>query len=122
MKPDCTITHVEIPAPDLNAASAFYAAVFDWKIEVIIENSYSFFIIGDTNTGGGLDASLKPAEKGVGTQLVINVDDINHYLERIVTAGGTITQTKTPIGSGEHGYFAAFKDPNGNHLQIHCER
>jgi predicted enzyme related to lactoylglutathione lyase len=121
MKSACTITHVEIPAPDLSLASAFYAAVFDWKIEVVIENSYSFFMIGDTQTGGGLDASLKPADQGVGTQLVINVDEIDQYLHKIVSAGGAVTQTKTQIGDGGHGYFACFQDPNGNYLQIHCD-
>ncbi|WP_257668971.1 VOC family protein [Parapedobacter tibetensis] len=121
MKQNNTITHIEIPAPDLMKAIAFYTSVFNWKIEMIAENSYAFFMIGDTNTGGGLDASLKPAPEKCGPQIIVDVNDIEQTLDRIKAAGGSITIEKTRI-EGEHGFYAAFQDANGNHLQIHCNQ
>lgn len=118
MKQNNTITHIEIPAPDLMKAISFYSKVFNWHIEIIAEYSYAYFRIGETNTGGAFDASLKPAEETVGLQIVVDVGDIEQTLDDIKKAGGTITKTKTEIAGG-HGYYASFQDPNGNHLQIH---
>lgn len=118
MKEDNTITHIEIPAPDLSKAISFYSKVFNWKIEIITENIYAYFIIGDTKTGGGLDASLNPSEENSGVQIVVDVEDIDGTLKEIKIAGGSITQIKTEIENG-HGFYACFRDPNGNHLQIH---
>ena len=113
-----TITHIEIPAPDLARAIAFYSAIFNWKIEIVKEGSYAFFMIGDANTGGGLNAALKVAEEETGCQIVVDVEDIEQNLAAVQAAGGKIILTKTDIGGG-HGYYAIFQDPNGNHLQIH---
>ncbi len=119
MKQDNTITHIEIPSPDLAKAVSFYSKVFNWKIEIVTENSYAFFRIGDTNTGGGLDASLKPGEEKCGHQICVDVENIQQTLSEVKTAGGSVTIVKTEIGGG-HGFYACFKDPNGNHLQIHA--
>jgi len=54
MKHNNTITHIEIPAPDLTKAISFYSKIFDWKIEIITENNYAYFVIGETNTEEGL--------------------------------------------------------------------
>jgi len=113
-----TITHVEIPAPDLAGAIVFYSAIFNWKIEIVKEESYAFFMIGDTNTGGGLNASLKVAKEETGCQIVVDVEDIEQTLAAVQAAGGKIILAKTDIGGG-HGYYAVIQDPNGNQLQIH---
>ena len=113
-----TITHIEIPAPDLAGAIAFYSAVFNWKIEVVKEGSYAFFMIGDTNAGGGLNASLKVAEAETGCQIVVDVEDIEQTLVTIQESGGKLILAKTDIAGG-HGYYAIFQDPNGNQIQIH---
>lgn len=113
-----TITHIEIPAPDMVKAIKFYSSVFNWEFEIIKEDSYAFFRIGDTGSGGGLDASLTPSDEKHGHQLCVDVENIDKSLYEIEAAGGTITQRKTEIGGG-HGSYALFQDPNGNHLQIH---
>ncbi len=46
MKQDNTISHIEIPAPDLAKAISFYSTVFNWKIVIVAENSYAYFMIG----------------------------------------------------------------------------
>jgi uncharacterized protein len=113
-----TITHIEIPAPDLTKAIDFYSTVFDWEIQIIKPGSYAYFIVGKTNSGGGLDASLKPAGERCGPQITIDVDDIGEALQKIKEKGGVITLPKTGIEGG-HGFYACFQDTNKNHLQIH---
>ncbi len=61
---------------------------------------------------------MKPAEEKYGSQITIDVNDIQQTLNDIKTAGGSITKSKTEIDGG-HGFYACFQDSNGNHLQIH---
>ena len=113
-----TITHIDIPAPDLDKAITFYNAVFQWNIEVVTPDHYAFFRIRNTGSGGGLDASLMPAPDKTGPQLVIDVENIDMVLSTIESNGGKIHQPKTEIPGG-HGFYAVFTDPNGNFLQLH---
>ena len=78
-----TITHIEIPAPDLNKAITFYSKVFSWETEIMPDKTYAMFRIGNSRTGGGFDTSTKPAQEKYGPGIVINVDDINSKLEEI---------------------------------------
>ena len=114
----CTLSHIEIPSPDLQKAMAFYSEVFGWKSEMVMEK-YAVFSIGDTGTGGGFDASLTPAPEKTGPQLVISVDSIEKVLPLIRAKGGTVTKEKTDIGDN-YGFYACFTDPNGNHMQVHA--
>ena len=61
MQEQHTITHIEIPAPDIKKAIAFYSALFNWQIELQPQNDYAFFRIIGTGSGGGLDA--KPRDQ-----------------------------------------------------------
>jgi len=61
---------------------------------------------------------LKPALENCGSQIVIDVEDIEQTLENIKASGGSITKVKTEIDGG-HGFYACFRDPNGNYLQVH---
>jgi predicted enzyme related to lactoylglutathione lyase len=116
-----TITHIEIPAPDLEKAIRFYSSIFSWRIEIMKEDRYAYFIIEEGKSGGGLDTSLKPAQENCGAQIVVDVEDIEVTLDKIVAAGGSMTIPKTAIEGG-HGYYAGFRDPNGNYLQIHSRK
>jgi predicted enzyme related to lactoylglutathione lyase len=116
-----TITHIEIPAPDMEKAKKFYSEVFGWSVEVMPDGTYAIFSVGDTNTGGGFDASIKPAPEKSGPGLVINVEDIPEKLEEIIKAGGKVIQNKTEIQGG-YGFYARFQDTNGNHMQIHSHK
>ena len=73
MQEQHTITHIEIPAPDIKKAIAFYSALFNWQIELQPQNDYAFFRIIGTGSGGGLDASLQPAPEKSGVQITIIV-------------------------------------------------
>ena len=116
-----TITHVEIPAPDLQNAIEFYTALFDWEVQIAEPGRYAYFIIEKNKSGGGFDSSLKPAKVNCGLQVVIDVDDIEDTLRKIREKGGIVTRPKTAIAGG-HGFYACFQDINKNHLQIHSTR
>jgi len=115
---DNTITHIEIPAPDLEKAIDFYSAIFDWEIQITQPGAYAFFRIGQTNSGGGFDTSLKPALEKFGPQITIDVENIEETLQKIRENGGVVTLPKTAI-DGDHGFYACFQDTNGNNLQLH---
>ena len=114
MSEPCPIVHVEIPAPDIKKAESFYTNIFGWKTEAMGEE-YSVFTWGG-DEGGGFSAGSKPTEDS-GVIAYIKVQDINEALGRIGEAGGATMMEKTLI-SEEHGYFAIFKDPNGNRMGI----
>jgi predicted enzyme related to lactoylglutathione lyase len=113
-----TISHIEIPAPDFTKAIDFYTNVFRWGVELVTVDHYAFFTIGNTGSGGAFDASLMPAPEKTGAQIVIDVDDIEQIAREIEFQGGEIITGKTEIG-GSHGFYAVFKDPNGNYMQLH---
>jgi uncharacterized protein len=119
MENNNTITHIEIPAPDLEKAVEFYSKLFNWQIQILPQGDYAFFRIGSTQSGGGFDSGLKPAEEKCGLQITIDVDDISVKLQEIEEAGGEISLGKTEIPGG-HGCYACFRDPNGNYLQLHA--
>jgi predicted enzyme related to lactoylglutathione lyase len=108
-----TICHIEIPAPDLEKAKAFYKQIFGWKVEDSPLGRYCMFTAGDL--GGGFDPDLPVADAGV--RLVLKVKDIPATMREIVAAGGRAIRGKQEIGGG-FGFWALFRDPNGNQLAI----
>jgi len=107
------IAHIEIPAPDLDAARRFYADLFGWTFTELPGMDYAMWSNG--REGGGLDPKLQPSEHGV--NIVIETDDIDAKLAEIEAAGGATLKPKTHI-SDEHGDYACFRDPNGNRLSL----
>jgi hypothetical protein len=121
MQSSNTITHIEIPAPDLQKIMDFYSKVFKWEVEKMPDETYAMFRIGDTGTGGGFDTSIKPAGEKVGPGIVIDVENISLKLEEIEKAGGKVIRSKTEIPGG-YGFYARFQDNSGNYLQIHSKK
>ena len=108
------ICHINIPAPDLAAAKAFYTKVFGWKCSAMRGlTGYSFWSAGDIS--GGFDAFVKPAKNGV--TLFLAVSDIPAALKKIGRAGGKAVRAKTAI-PGNYGFMATFLDPNGNGMGL----
>lgn len=109
------ICHVEIPAPNLAKAKAFYEKVFGWKVQEPFSSGYCIFSADEMS--GGLDRDGKVADEGV--MLYLKVADIPATLKKITAAGGAIVKGKTEIGGG-YGFYACFRDPNGNRLAVWC--
>jgi len=104
--------HIEIPAPDLDAAVKFYTELFGWETQPM-GPTYVFY--QNDSVGGGFDADMKVSEGGC--NLVIEVDDIPAKLKEIEAAGGKTVKEKTEIGN-DFGFFASFLDINGNRLSL----
>jgi uncharacterized protein len=109
------ICHIEIPAPDMAKAKAFYTKVFGWTVEQP-PGFEGYALWRSEGVSGGFDSSAKPAKRG-GPRLYLAVPDIPRKLKQIGKAGGKITKGKTEIGGG-FGFFASFLDPNGNPMCV----
>lgn len=112
-----TICHIEIPAPKLKKAKAFYTKLFGWDCSKQMGPKYCFFT--DGVMGGALDADAKPSKKGA--VLVIAVPDIDKKLKEIKKAGGKLVKAKTEI-EGHNAWYAYFQDPNGNKLGLYASK
>ncbi len=101
--------HFEIHGDDPVAATRFYAAVFDWKVEQWGEQPYWLFSTGE---GPGIDGAAAPTEDhGQRVVLTVEVEDLAAALDRVREAGGRADQEPSPIpGVGLHAYA---RDPNG---------
>ena len=110
------VAHIEwivIPAPNLGAAETFYREVFGFSMSPYSE-TYLVFKAG--NLSGALDQDLVPSSNSLSFSLT--VCGIDETLGRIVKQGGDIVRTKYELGPGG-GTCAAFKDPNGNLLELY---
>lgn len=112
-----TICYVEIPAPDAEAAAAFYRQAFGWTVTPsrLTEKPYQMFSTGEGQLEGGLDPSRKVSPDGI--LLHLKVTDMTTALEAVRRAGGRVVEEKAPVG-GEHGFSATIADPNGNRIGL----
>ena len=115
---DIAITHIEIPAPDLDQACRFYEKAFGWNI-VRDEGfaDYPMFQDPSGQAGGGFVKDAQPSATP-GILPYINVADIEAALGSIEANGGKTVTGKTEIAPGM-GHFAHFTDPAGNQLGLY---
>ena len=104
------INFVELPARDLGAAKAFYAAVFGWDLTQF-GPSYACTMTGDVDLGLQGDA----AEASAAPLPVVLVDDIEVALAAVNDAGGTVSKAIFEFPGGRRFHFV---DPNGLELAI----
>lgn len=108
------IDYVEIAAPDLPRAKAFYADAFGWQL-----TDYGPEYAGiqgatpDAPEVGGLDASGTPSPEGVLVQLYS--DDLEASVAAVEAAGGSISREPFAFPGGRRFHFL---DPAGNQLGI----
>jgi predicted enzyme related to lactoylglutathione lyase len=104
------INFVELPAGNLAAAKAFYAAVFDWTL-ADFGPTYACTLTGDVDLGLQGD----PGEATRAPLAVIAVDDLEAAEAAVTKAGGVITQAVFAFPGGRRFHFT---DPNGNELAV----
>jgi len=119
------VVHFELPAGDAERAQKFYKGIFDWNI-FKYEGDMPYWIVrtvecDDNNMpkeAGAINGGLfeKDAKQQISPILVINVPDIDAYMKKIKEAGGSQTTEKTEISN--MGYYARFKDTEGNELGL----
>ncbi len=110
------VVHWEFWSEDPEKISAFYEAVFGWKIRFMPEMDYRLV---ETGGEGGIDGGIMKPEQSpfpAKSTFYIDVDDLDTFAQKIRKAGGTILIEKQEVEGV--GYFSLFKDPEGRVLGI----
>jgi predicted enzyme related to lactoylglutathione lyase len=108
------ICYIEMPALDINRSSAFYQAVFGWKVRKRGDGHLAFDDAVGQVSGTwvlGRKASGEP-----GLLVYIMVDDIYSTIAAITAKGCKIVQ---PVGLDAPEITARFSDPAGNVLGLY---
>ena len=105
------VVHFEIAGKDGKKLQEFYGKLFDWKIEVDPAMNYGMV---DTGGEGGINGGIfqAPPEAPAYLTFYIQVDDLQAYLDKAISLGGSVMVPPTPIPN--MGAFAMFHDPEGN--------
>ena len=83
------VTHFEISAENIQSAVEFYSNVFDWQIEKWDGPVDYWLIKTGEDSEPGIDGALM--EKSEGFPPVVNtieVDDLNHSIQKVLLNGG----------------------------------
>ena len=109
------VVHFELPFDDAERANKFYADVFGWKAERFGDQEYYLQQTGGDEEpygiGGALTARADTLNDG-GTLIIIGVDDLDAYVQKVSDAGCAIVTPRTEIPG--IGWFANFRDTEGN--------
>jgi predicted enzyme related to lactoylglutathione lyase len=110
------ITHIEIPADDVERARRFYRELFGWQTgEIEGMPGYFLFSFGEIKSAGGAigKRGIDIAEQ---VRNYIEVDAIDPVLARVPALGGTVKTPRTEIPG--QGWFAVIDDSEGNELGL----
>jgi predicted enzyme related to lactoylglutathione lyase len=119
------ISWFEIPTTDITRAQKFYETIFGITLTPLDMPNIKMrmFPLDDmmTQVGGALVDSggfHKPSLTD-GPLVYLNANpDVQHVLDKIPAAGGSVMVPKTEI-SPEYGYMAVFIDTEGNRVALH---
>ena len=112
------VVHFEIPYDDGDRARAFYEKAFGWQLMTIPEMDYTMVTSGPTGDQGPSEAGFinggmrQREEPFTGSNVVIDVDDIEDALKAVGDAGGSTVMERQPVG--DMGFTAYVKDSEGN--------
>ena len=111
------ICYLQIPAVEVAAASAFYAAVFGWGLRQRDDGTTAF----DDGVGevSGTWVTDRPPSTQPGLLLYVMVDDIEATLRAVEAHGGRVVQ---PVGGDAPEITARIADPTGNVIGVFQER
>jgi predicted enzyme related to lactoylglutathione lyase len=101
--------HIELQTQDLATAKAFYAALFDWRLNDIPGMRYTMIEVGE-GTGGGMMPAKSPDGPSQWIPF-IQVDDVHETTEQVRALGGRIL--KGPAHVPGYGWYSVMTDPAG---------
>jgi len=118
------VTHLEIPADDIERAKRFYEEVFGWRISQLMtkeSGGADYWVIMRNEKGPGINGGLYKRtadENGKFSQYdcTVQVKNIDEILEAIQENGGTIAKEK--INIPDVGWFAGVIDTERNYFGI----
>ena len=113
---DHPICHIEIPALDPTALSAFYAKVFDWQIEAADPARGAHLFHVQRGPGGAFVQENETTGTKVGQVLIyLFTEDIDATLTKAEDLGAKTLMPKTEV---PYGWTAVFADPAGNRIAL----
>ncbi len=117
------IQNFQIPVVDFSRALTFYSSVMGYDLEVMETPQFhlGIFRADSGGVGGTIIKSDELTPSATGTMVYLHVGaDLQPHLNRIEQAGGAIDVSKTQLGPGM-GYFAIFRDTEGNRVGLYSE-
>lgn len=112
----------EVPVADFDRAKKFYSAIFAFEMPEIQmgPNRLGFFLHEQGQGVGGAivqGSGYTPSTEGALIYLAAG-KDLSVVLGRVEAAGGKVLQPKREVAP-HLGYFALFRDSEGNRLALH---
>jgi uncharacterized protein len=104
------VVHFEVLGKDAEATQSFYAKIFDWPMEKVMDTYAMVKPEGENAIAGGVGATMQ-GTPGHST-FYVEVDDLQATLDAIEAAGGSTVQPPMDVPNGPS--IALFKDPDGN--------
>jgi predicted enzyme related to lactoylglutathione lyase len=108
------ICHFEVGCRDRDKTAAFYAKMFEWKVD---DTPHAAYLRTGGDVGGHV-ASLGHEPHNY-TIFYVGVDDVATALVRAVSLGGKKLVGPVPLPNG--GSFGWFADPEGNTIGVYAE-
>ena len=109
------ITHVDIPADDIERAKGFYSGVFGWQIaEMPGYEGYPMWQAPNKVSGGGI---AKRAEPLTTIRSYVEVDSIDDAIAKAQELGGRTITPKAPISPTS--WYAVIADTEGNQVGLY---
>ncbi|MBN8584988.1 MAG: VOC family protein [Ignavibacteria bacterium] len=105
------VIHFEIVSTDTEKSKKFYENVFDWKFNQFGEEQYWLISTGDPNARG-IDGGLAKSKGEAVITNIIDVPDLELYIDKVEKNGGNIVVPKNGIPGV--GWLCYFKDNTGN--------
>lgn len=108
------VAFFEILSTDAERVRKFYSELFEWTAEA--DPAMGGYALVDTGAGddaigGGIGPVDEAGEAGV--KIYMRVDDLDAYLARAATLGGSTVVPPMDLPGG-YGRIAVFADPDGN--------
>lgn len=109
----CPVMHFEIGGRDSAKSAQFYGDLFGWKTQ-----SFSGVEMIDTQGEGGIQGHFNALghEPHNYVLVYVHVDEIESYLKKAESLGGTTLIPATEVPGA--GHFAWFRDPDGNTIGL----
>jgi hypothetical protein len=105
--------HVELNTPNTEKAKAFYAKLFDWRLEdtpnpAVPDHTYTMIGVGN-GTGGGI---MKQMPGGpAGWLAYVQVDNVREATKKAASLGAKVMKDTTEVPG--MGWFSFIQDPTG---------
>jgi predicted enzyme related to lactoylglutathione lyase len=111
------ISHVEIPADDVERAKSFYSGLFGWQLADMPGFEGYFMWQAPNKVSGG---AIGKRGESVPDQVMdyVEVESVDDALAKVAELGGTVEVGKTDIGGGM-GWTAQVRDTEGNRIGLY---